>query len=93
MVVAARLGLIQALNVDPREPRPDGRHRLPKRGRAFDRTYLNGQATDHAAVLALFQTEAQSGTDPDVKAFAARVAPDIQAHLTMAEKLGGHVAS
>jgi hypothetical protein len=26
MVVAARCGMIQARDVDPREPRPDGRH-------------------------------------------------------------------
>lgn len=61
------------------------------RGRRFDRTYLNGQATDHAATLQLFQTEAQNGTDPDVKAFAARVTPDIQSHLDMAKRLGGRV--
>ncbi len=61
------------------------------RGRAFDRTYLNGQATDHAATLQLFQNEAQNGADPDAKAFAARIAPDIQSHLTMAKRLGGHV--
>ncbi len=63
------------------------------RGRAFDRAYLNGQATDHAAALRLFQNEAQNGTDPDVKAFAARVAPDIQSHLDMARRLGGRVAA
>ena len=60
-------------------------------GRAFDRAYLNGQATDHAATLQLFQNEAQNGTDPDVKAFAARVAPDVESHLTMAKRLGGRV--
>ncbi len=62
-------------------------------GRAFDRTYLNGQATDHAATLQVFQNEAQNGTDPEVKAFAARIAPEIQSHLNMAEKLGGHPAA
>ncbi len=63
------------------------------RGRAFDRAYLNGQATDHATTLQLFQNEAQNGTDPDVKAFAARVAPDVQSHLAMAKRLGGRVAA
>ena len=58
-------------------------------GSAFDRAYLNGQATDHQMVLQLFQNEAANGTDPDVKAFAARIAPQIQQHLTMASKLGG----
>jgi putative membrane protein len=62
-------------------------------GRAFDRMYLNGQATDHQAVLQAFQNEAQNGTDPQVKAFAAQYAPEIQSHLTMVEKLGGHPAA
>lgn len=61
------------------------------RGRAFDRTYLNGQATDHAATLQLFQNEAQTGSDPDAKAFAARLAPEIKSHLDMATRLGGRV--
>lgn len=58
-------------------------------GRAFDRAYLNGQVTDHQATLQLFQNEARSGTDPDVKAFAANTVPAIQMHLDMARRLGG----
>ncbi len=60
-----------------------------QRGRAFDRAYLNGQATDHQTVLALFEDEAANGADPQVRAFAARVAPRIREHLRNVERLGG----
>ncbi len=61
-------------------------------GRAFDRAYLDGQATDHTAMLALLRDEAAHGTDPDVRAFAARIEPQIERHLKLAEHLGGRVA-
>lgn len=60
-------------------------------GRAFDVAYLNGQATDHAATLKLFQNEAQTGADPDVKAFAQNTIPTLQMHLDTARRLGGRV--
>ena len=59
------------------------------RGRAFETAYLNGQVVDHEATLMLFQTEAQSGTDPELRAFAAKLAPSIEHHLEQARKLGG----
>jgi len=65
------------------------------RGRAFDRQYLQGQVQDHQATVQAFQQEAQSGTDPDVKAFAARNLPTIQRHLDELQKMtaaGGHRA-
>jgi putative membrane protein len=60
-------------------------------GAALDRAYLNDQFAAHQAVLKLFQTEAQQGTDPDVKAFAAQYAPTIAHHLDMVTRLGGHM--
>ncbi len=61
-------------------------------GGAFDRAYLNGQATDHQTLLALFEDEAARGADPQVRAFAARAAPQIRKHLRNAERLGGRAA-
>jgi putative membrane protein len=60
------------------------------RGRAFDHAYLDNEVADHTAALALYQTEAARGTDPQVRAFAARGVPGIEAHLTLARRLGGH---
>jgi putative membrane protein len=64
------------------------------RGRAFDRQYLQGQLQDHQATVRAFEQEAQSGTDPDVKAFATRNLPTIQRHLDELQKMstGGHRA-
>ena len=57
------------------------------RGRAFDRAYGQAMVADHQEDLQVYQTEAQDGTDPDVKAFAARNVPVLQQHLRMAQRL------
>jgi len=61
-------------------------------GRTFDRDYIDGQVKDHEAMLSAFQTEESSGSDADLKKFAADTIPVIQEHLDMAKKLemGGH---
>ncbi|MCQ8242531.1 DUF4142 domain-containing protein [Rhizosaccharibacter radicis] len=56
-------------------------------GRKFDHDYIADQVQDHQAMLTAFQTEAQSGTDPDLKNFASQTVPTIQEHLTDAQKL------
>lgn len=58
-------------------------------GTQFDSQYLDDQVANQQETLRLFQTEARQGTDPDVRAFAARYAPLLAQHLEMAEKLGG----
>ncbi|QKQ72227.1 DUF4142 domain-containing protein [Nostoc sp. TCL240-02] len=50
-------------------------------GTNFDRQYLNQMLQDHEKDVAAFQTEAQQGQDPDVKAFAAQTLPTLQQHL------------
>ena len=42
---------------------------------------------DHQEDLQAYQEEAANGTDPDVKAFAARHVPLLQEHLRMAQSL------
>jgi len=54
-----------------------------------DKDYMNMMVTDHQADLAEFQKEAQSGTDPDVKAFAAKYSKIVQEHLRMAKQTQG----
>jgi putative membrane protein len=58
-------------------------------GQAFDSQFIDGQVASHQQALMLFQTEARQGTDPDVKALAARAIPVLEHHLEMARKLGG----
>ena len=57
------------------------------RGAAFDRAYAQAMVRDHQEDLRLYQEEAANGTDPDVKAFAARHVPILQEHLRMAQRL------
>jgi len=57
------------------------------RGRAFDRAYAQAMVADHQEDLEAYQTEARDGTDPDVKAFAARNVPLLQDHLRMAQRM------
>lgn len=56
-------------------------------GQAFDRAFAAQMVKDHRAAVALFQTQARTGKDPDVKAFAEKMVPDLQGHLKMAMDL------
>ena len=53
-------------------------------GAAFDRAFMSQMVRDHQAAVALFRTQARSGKDPDVKAFAEKMLPDLEGHLKMA---------
>ena len=54
-------------------------------GAAFDRAYIDEMVKGHTEVLAVVQKEAQSGSDPDVKAWATKASSSVQAHLTHAQ--------
>ncbi len=56
-------------------------------GATFDREYLNQMLEDHQNDVSAFQTEAQQGQDPDVKAFAAQTLPTLQQHLQQVSSL------
>jgi putative membrane protein len=51
-----------------------------------DKDYMEMMVKDHQGDLAEFQKEAQNGTDPDVKAFAAKGAKMVSTHLKLAEE-------
>lgn len=54
-------------------------------GAAFDRAYMEDMVKDHREDIAEFRKEANSGQDPDVKAFAQKTLPTLQEHLKLAE--------
>jgi putative membrane protein len=56
-----------------------------------DKDYMDMMVKDHEKDLAEFQKEAQSGTDPDLKAFAAKGAKMVSSHLKMAKETQGKV--
>lgn len=56
-------------------------------GAEFDKEYVSGMVEDHEKDVADFQAQADSGSDPDVKAFAARTLPTLKAHLEMIKNI------
>ena len=56
-------------------------------GTAFDTAYIAGQVAGHIQMEQVMQTEIQSGSDPDLKAFAGKTLPVVQDHLKMAQQL------
>ena len=55
-------------------------------GPAFDRAYIDAMVQGHRGALMDVKQEAQSGADPDVKAWAMKASTTVQAHLTHAEE-------
>jgi putative membrane protein len=80
-----------------------GKHRdtyddLSKRqGGDFDKTYISNMVADHEKDAKLFESMADNGQDPQLKAFAAKTLPVIKEHLKMARdianKIGAPVSS
>jgi putative membrane protein len=56
-------------------------------GRDFDKKYVDAMVDGHKKTLDLMEKEAKDGVDADLKAFAAKTAPIVKAHLTMIEKI------
>jgi putative membrane protein len=56
-------------------------------GTSFDKAYVTTMIDGHKKTLALMQTEASSGIDPEFKAFAAKTAPVVQMHLDAINKI------
>jgi uncharacterized protein DUF4142 len=52
-------------------------------GTAFDVAYMQHMVQDHKKTVTDFQKQAQSGSDPALKAFAQKYLPIIQQHLSV----------
>jgi putative membrane protein len=56
-------------------------------GAEFDRVYMEMAGNEaHQKMLGLFQSEANNGTDAELKSFAAKTLPTVQKHLRMAQE-------
>ena len=58
-------------------------------GAAFDKAYSQAMVKDHVKDVALFQREADRGTDSGLKSFASSKLPTLREHLEMARSLNG----
>lgn len=56
-------------------------------GAEFDRAYAKMMVKDHEKDVRMFERHSTRGTDPDIKAFAAKTLPTLQEHLQMAKAL------
>jgi putative membrane protein len=56
-------------------------------GAAFDQAYMKAMADGHRKVSAEVRQESRSGMDTEVKAWAAKTLPTIEAHLTHADSV------
>jgi len=55
----------------------------------FDHAFARTMVDDHAQAAELYRNEAAGGADPQLKAFAAKTLPVIEAHLAKAKTLPG----
>ncbi len=60
-------------------------------GAEFDRAYMQEMVADHNEDVSEFRREANSGSDADVKAWAAKTLPTLEHHLQMAESTNAKV--
>jgi len=56
---------------------------------SFDRAYAADMVKDHETDVKEFEKESANGSDPDIKAWAAKTLPTLQEHLRMARALPG----
>ena len=82
--VASRKGIEIPTELDSKHQK-DVNGLQKKQGADFDRAYMDHMVKDHKKDVSEFKKEANSGKDPDVKAFAAKTLPTLQEHLQMAE--------
>ena len=58
-----------------------------EKGEKFDAAYKHEMMRDHAADIGDFEREISLGSDPQVKAYAAKYLPVLKQHLQMAQNL------
>jgi putative membrane protein len=55
-------------------------------GALFDRSYMDAMRKDHHQTLSDFRQQSMTGTDPEVKGWAANMLPTLQEHMDLAER-------
>ena len=62
-------------------------------GAAFDRGFIEAQVKAHQEAVALFEKQANGGSDADLKAFAQKQLPGLRNHLKQAQDLQGKLGT
>lgn len=58
-------------------------------GMGFDKAYVEAMVKDHSDAVNLFQTQADGGTDKELKDFAAKTLPTLKSHQKMIGDIQG----
>ena len=59
----------------------------------FDRAYMDEMVKDHEKDVHAFEQQAESGQDPDLRAFAEETLPTLREHLEMAKEVHSQVTA
>jgi len=62
-------------------------------GPEFDKAYMQAMVTDHDHDVSEFQRYSRSGSDPEVKAWAAKTLPTLQEHQQLAKQTAATVGA
>jgi putative membrane protein len=62
-------------------------------GADFDREYMRAMVKDHDSAVALFEKQARSGGDPELKAWAEKTLPTLREHQQIARDLASKVGA
>ncbi len=92
IAIAGRKGVVPPTTLDPGRANAS-RQLSALTGTAFDQQYMAQQVQDHELQLALYRQQAQSGVDPELRAFAAKYLPMVEAHAQMARAALNSVAA
>jgi putative membrane protein len=60
-------------------------------GAEFDKAYMKDMVADHREDVSEFRKESNSGSDPELKAWAAKTLPTLEEHLKLAESTNSKV--
>jgi putative membrane protein len=88
--------LAQSKNITLPEGLPDDATALQSKlssasGKTLDKDYMDSMVDDHKKDVSEFQEASQTAKDPDVKQWAAKTLPTLQAHLQKAEQIDAKV--
>ena len=87
LAVTQRQGLIANIST------PNAAALTALAGPDFDRQFIADQVTDEAQALGLFESEAQTGRNPALRAFARAALPELRRDLARAQSLAARVGS
>jgi len=90
MAIARRKGM--AVDAEPGDELRQVTTKLTDlNGADFDRAYTDQMVQAHQRAMQLFEDFSHTGSDPDLRAFAAKVLPTLRRHLDMAQSAHGTV--